>query len=411
MLLTKLDQEETADVVDLLIARLSDSPKLFHSIEIVASGLMRFFGAHRALLVGHDTGGGRDFLWDARAKPESELVDLRFDEPSGASAGLATGLPPGDWVLASPEQGAPHAGGYDLYAAGPEAVGWSPAPFAETEAVRQLSPFRTLVSILVSPMPGWSGRVILCDPRAFPLGPGVVGQLRAIAERIAPVLLNVYLLRHLRPSIRGAEQTRVARELHDGVLQSLIGIEMRLEVLRVRAAVATPAVAGELAELQKLMRDEITSVRELMTHLRPSEIRPSQLLPFLADTAERFQRETGITTSFISPDTDDTVSPELCQEIARIVQEALVNVRRHSGAQHVVVRFSGHRDRWELVVDDDGQGFPFSGLLTLDQLDHTRRGPVVIKERVRAIGGQLTIDSDPEQGARLTVTIPRRRHV
>ena len=75
-----------------------------------------------------------------------------------------------------------------------------------------------------------------------------------------------------------------------------------------------------------------------------------------------------------------------------------------------MVRFSGHPERWELVIDDDGQGFPFSGRLTLDQLDHTRRGPVVIKERVRAIGGQLTIDSNPEHGARLTVTIPRRRH-
>lgn len=411
--LMQADRVETADVVGPLIARLSDAPTLFHSIEIVASGLMRCFGASRALLVGHDAGSRRSFLWDARATPGSEHVDLQFDEPVGESASLATGLPPGDWALASPAEsaeGSGGVGGYDLYLADTEAVSWSPTPFGQTEALRQLTPFRTVLSVLVSPAPSWSARVILCDPRAVPRDPGVVDQLRAIAERIAPVLLNVYVFRHLRPSIRRAEQTRVARELHDGVLQSLIGIEMRLQVVRERAAVETPAVAGELAELQALMHDEIIGVRELMAHLRPIEIRPSELRAFLADTADRFQRETGITTSFLSPVDDETVSPELCQEVARIVQEALVNVRRHSDARHVMVRFSGHPDRWELVVDDDGQGFPFAGRLTLDQLDRTRRGPVVIKERVRAIGGQLTIDSNPGHGARLTVTIPRRRH-
>ena len=164
MSLMPADREETADVVGPLIARLSDAPTLFHSIEIVASGLMRRFGASRALLVGHDAGSRRSFLWDARAKPGSELVDLRFDESVGESASLATGLPPGDWALASPAEsaeGSGDVGGYDLYLADTEAVSWSPTPFAQTEALRQLTPLRTVLSVLVSPAPSWSVRVIL----------------------------------------------------------------------------------------------------------------------------------------------------------------------------------------------------------------------------------------------------------
>jgi signal transduction histidine kinase len=63
-----------------------------------------------------------------------------------------------------------------------------------------------------------------------------------------------------------------------------------------------------------------------------------------------------------------------------------------------------------LVVDDDGHGFDFSGHLKHDDLEIARRGPMVIKERVRSINGELTIDSVPEQGARLEITIPQKSY-
>jgi signal transduction histidine kinase len=96
----------------------------------------------------------------------------------------------------------------------------------------------------------------------------------------------------------------------------------------------------------------------------------------------------------------------VCRELARIVQEALVNVRKHSQAAHVVVRFASHDGRWKLVVDDDGRGFPFAGRFDLAQLDADRRGPLVIKERVRTLGGEITIESTPGRGSRLEITLP-----
>jgi two-component system sensor histidine kinase DegS len=95
----------------------------------------------------------------------------------------------------------------------------------------------------------------------------------------------------------------------------------------------------------------------------------------------------------------------VCREIATIVREALQNVRKHSRARNVLVRFERTPMGWRLVVDDDGQGFPFEGTLSHARLDAERKGPYVIKERVQALGGELTIVTAPGRGARLEILL------
>jgi len=90
------------------------------------------------------------------------------------------------------------------------------------------------------------------------------------------------------------------------------------------------------------------------------------------------------------------------------VQEGLVNIRKHSRAKSVYVRFGALNGLWKLVIDDDGQGFPFTGRLTMGELDDLHRGPAVIKERVRSIGGDLVIESSPGHGSRLEITVPQK---
>ncbi len=132
-------------------------------------------------------------------------------------------------------------------------------------------------------------------------------------------------------------------------------------------------------------------------------------MPFLADTVERFQRETGISARFTS-DTKEVDAPAaVCRELARIVQEALVNVRKHSKAHSVFVVLKAHDGVCQIVIQDDGQGFDFSGRMSYAELEQARKGPAVIKERVRSIGGDLTIESAPGQGARLEVTFAERQ--
>ena len=92
------------------------------------------------------------------------------------------------------------------------------------------------------------------------------------------------------------------------------------------------------------------------------------------------------------------------------MQEALANVRKHSGATSVVVRLERSGGNWKLVVDDNGCGLDFEGYLTPEEVDAQRKGPVIIKERARAIGGSLALRSQPGFGTQLEVTIPPKHH-
>ena len=101
------------------------------------------------------------------------------------------------------------------------------------------------------------------------------------------------------------------------------------------------------------------------------------------------------------------MSSQVCRELARIAQEALVNVRKHSGAAEVVVQLLESDGKWELIIEDDGSGFPFSGRISQADLDSTGRAPAIIRERVRLIQGELTIESNPGRGARVEVRVPQ----
>jgi signal transduction histidine kinase len=222
--------------------------------------------------------------------------------------------------------------------------------------------------------------------------------------------LNVYLHARLRARVGAIERARAARELHDGVIQSLIGLEMHLEVVRRQPAAAASPLAEELARIQGLLRGEILNLRDLMLQMKPLDLDPRRLQEFLVDLVERFRQQTGIAAHFVSEVEEISLRPRVCTEVGRIVQEALANVRKHSGARNVLVRVTAHNGDWKVTIDDDGRGFPFAGRLGQTELDAARAGPVVIKERVRSIGGWLTIESSPDHGARLEIALPGSTH-
>jgi signal transduction histidine kinase len=227
-----------------------------------------------------------------------------------------------------------------------------------------------------------------------------------VLRQVSPVLYSVYLFRRLRSRAGAMERAKVARELHDTSIQSLISIEMQVDVLR-RTSNGRP-LTPELERIQKLLREEVLNMRQLMQSLKPVEIGPQQFLDFTAQLVERFRSDSGVDARFVSELEEVNLPASACRELARVVQEGLVNVRKHSGAKSVYVRFGAQNGLWRLVIDDDGCGFPFTGRLTLAELDDLHRGPAVIKERVRAIGGDLVIESSPGHGSRVEVTVPQK---
>jgi signal transduction histidine kinase len=208
---------------------------------------------------------------------------------------------------------------------------------------------------------------------------------------------------------RAHERARVGRELHDGAVQALIAIEMQVDVVRRQAANQSSPLTAELGRIQGLLREEVLKLRELMQQMNSLDVDSSNLLQFLLDTVERFQRETGISARFMS-ELDEVKMPQrVCRELVRIVQEGLVRVRRHNGTREVLVRMSSANQHWRLTIEDNGRGFPFAGRFLQTDLEEMGKGPIVIRERVRLIGGELTVESSPSRGSRLVVTVPQRQ--
>ena len=161
--------------------------------------------------------------------------------------------------------------------------------------------------------------------------------LQDVIRQVGPAVYNVYLLHRLRRRAGAAERARFARELHDGAVQSLIAVEMQVDVLR-RQATSEGPVYNELGRIQGLLREEVLNLRELMQQMKSIDVDAPRLFAILNDTVERFQRETGITARFVTDIEQPDMPQRVCRELVRIVQEGLVNVRKHSKARHALVR-------------------------------------------------------------------------
>jgi two-component system, NarL family, sensor kinase len=254
-----------------------------------------------------------------------------------------------------------------------------------------------------------TGRVLLANPRA-PRSRFSTGDLRwleHIVRQIGPPLENVFLLRSLRTHAVESERSRISRDLHDGILQTLLSLKIQLNVLRQRLAERPlEQTCTDLASLQKTVQAESDELRRMVTDLRPVRVESADMRELMHGFAERFRLEHNLAIDLFVEVGDLRVPDRICREIFQIYRESLHNVKKHAEASHVVVKLEQDEAKVSLVIDDNGRGFSFSGRYTSEELDRLRLGPISIKERTRSVGGTLTVESNPGHGARLTVEIP-----
>jgi signal transduction histidine kinase len=283
----------------------------------------------------------------------------------------------------------------------PQSSAFVPIEIALPGPVTVRRSFSTMAAVDFG-LPGeWVGRIYLFDPAHMPHG---LHFLESLTDSVTPVLSNVFLLRRLRSRVGAAERARVARELHDGAIQALRGIEMDAQAIRATAESMAPALGPHLQRIQGLLRQEVLALRELMQQLQPVDLETPHHLPeLLGALVERFRRDTGIAARFIGDATTDALTLRSTHEIVRIVQEALANVRKHSQARNVVVELTERDGGLCVSVEDDGRGFAFDGTLSGSDLLASRMAPAVIFQRARLLGGTMTIASTPGAGARIEV--------
>lgn len=375
------------------------------SVSATAALLMRLFGSRGIDVVIQDHENAKTWLWalrsDAKDGPRKDPRRIELD-PSLQAAWLFPG-PSSAWCSLAPLEG-------NVV----KAIGLDRVEKWSTDAITiPLEPmftdardFRTLAVVDFGLSGEWRGRVLLYDPIQIDEGRTRLQFLSSLAEHLTPALSNVFLLRRLRSRASAAERARVARELHDGAIQALIGIEMEVEVVRRRAGSMAPWLDSELTHVQHLMRREVVALRELMQELRPPDLdAPHHLPDLLAGIAERFRRDSGIATHFVSAANTALMPLKTAIELTRITQEALTNARKHSGASQIRVELTHSGKGWMLSIDDDGQGFAFDGRVEGAVLRTRWAGPTMLMDRARLIGAIVAVESRPGEGARIEVIV------
>jgi signal transduction histidine kinase len=403
------EQEKQSRAELSTIADLTRKPRvdlgLGGSVVAVAEALRRTFDANRVRFVLHDYEGGHASLWGLDGQGDDAAETPRLELTSGdqhtwlfPDAGRAW------WATVRP--------GAAVDARAVEPGAW-PLRSVNVELPPMLTEDVRFTQVLVANFglqDQWRGRIYLFDPRATTQPEQSVHFLDALADYVTPALTNVFLLGRLRARATADERARVARELHDGAIQALLGIEMKVEALRRRHLSADVNV--DLEDIQESLRHEVLALRELMQALRPIPLDTGDQLPdVLASIVERFRRDTGVPARFVFAGGPVGLPAPTALEVVRIVQEALANVRKHSRARNVLVRLAGAQDACSILIEDDGTGLGFEGRLSGEELDRRRLGPSIIKERARIAGAQLVIDSSRGTGTRIELTVPALSHV
>jgi signal transduction histidine kinase len=391
-------------VMARVLGRVRVEDGLSRTLQDILAELLVLYGARQALIASQESDHYRVFVGTVEAS-ENGPSPLRWLDSSPLDRETYLYDSPADTWLVFPKSSSVEVLGLDSRGAKlrlPSPDG--PGPLANRYS------FKSLAAVSFTFGTEWIGRIFLLDPV---LGGGEREEelrfLQELVRQVGPAAYNVYLLRRLRQRAGALERARVARELHDGAVQSLIAVEMQVDVLKRQAVEHSSPITSELGRIQDLLREEVLKLRDLMQQMKSLEVDWRTLPRFLTDAVEKFQRENGINARFVS-ELDDVAMPQrVCRELVRIVQEGLVNVRKHSKAHGVLVRLTSDKERWQLTIEDDGQGFPFAGRFSQVELEAMGIGPLVIRERVRLIEGELTVESNPSRGARLEVTVPHHR--
>src|SRR3984885_6294781 len=372
------------------------------TMQQILAEVMSIFGATRVLSASQETNSYRVFLAEVNRGAGGEVLRWREAMPETEKAYIFDS--PADVIYATR-----NGDGFRTVLLDRDGVRLRDGGAEVLEGLARAEKFDTVASVSVLFGAEWTGRVFLFDPALMGDPEEEMRFLQEFAQQVGPAIYNVSLMRRVRERAGALERARFARELHDGAIQSLIAVEMQLDVLWRQSGTQAPVVNAELGRIQKLLREEVLKLRELMQAMKSFEVDADRVLGFISDTVERFRRETGIAAEFSSELERVDLAQKGCRELARIVQESLVNVRKHSGAHHVLVRLAQRAGNLQLTIEDDGKGFSFSGRLSDRELELSGKGPAVIRERVRLLAGELAIESTPGHGARLEVRIPPAR--
>jgi signal transduction histidine kinase len=253
------------------------------------------------------------------------------------------------------------------------------------------------------------GRLFILDKPAATSDDLVLATI--VGRQVEDALEQQYLARRLKAAAIAEERGRIARDVHDGALQSLAGVALRLETIRCQMEVNPTAALAGLHELQSLVLLQQRELRALVRKLQTgADADDTALADLLTEIVLRIEQEWRLLVKLdikLPPGGfHAAMSEDVARELPQLLREALVNVARHTMASEAHIAIGSDGGGLYITVSDNGQGFPFQGRLEHAQLVERSVGPVVLRQRITALGGSLAIESS-DSGARLEISLPR----
>ncbi len=260
--------------------------------------------------------------------------------------------------------------------------------------------FQTIVSLPIRLKDRLMGEVDLFYHSQFEPHPAERSLLEALTAHLAGAMENLRLNALEKEAAVSQERTLLARELHDSIAQSLAFLKIQVQLMRDAMDQRDPQrMRGVLAEIDLGVQESYADVRELLLNFR-TRASEEDISPALLTTLRKFEHHSGLKASLQMHGHGMPLDPQAQIQVLHVVQEALSNIRKHSGATEVWMDVR-QQPQWRFEVRDNGAGFEMESAL-----DETHVGLRIMKERAGQIGASVDVISAPGRGTSVILELP-----
>ena len=224
--------------------------------------------------------------------------------------------------------------------------------------------------------------------------------LLSIGQHLGSAIEKFRLLEEESELLVIQERTRLSHELHDSLAQTIASLRIQIRVIdETFHSNDEKSIWHQMERIEYTIDQANTQLRELIAHFRVP-INEQGLIPSIEDTVRRTQEEMGIPIYFQNEWPQQELTPEVELNVLRIVQECLVNIRKHSQAEVVRVLLSYRNDTNIVLIEDDGIGFDESSIVSEGGL---HLGLNILRDRASEIDADIEIESEPGDGTRINL--------
>lgn len=283
----------------------------------------------------------------------------------------------------------------------------------EIKAIELTVPERTIwdqlnaQSILFVPLKtssgGWLGLLSVASRAVNGFSRGAERNYVTLGQQVSLVLENIQLLRQARETAVLHERQRMAREIHDTLAQGFTSIVMHLEAAEQALLTDLDTTQRHLSQARKTARDSLGQARYVVEDLRPQVLERTPLHEAIQRVAAEWSSQSSIPAEVVVTGEIQDLHPEVEVTLLRVTQEALSNIRQHANATNSSITLTYLDDLVILDIQDNGVG-----LATSPTTPSTNGGYGLIgmRERVQDLAGSLEIESEPNEGTTIAVSLP-----